>query len=125
MTVTIRPTVADDLALLTDEPLPFRIRALTAEIDGKVAGVAGISFLPNGTVVAMAELTDDMRRHKFTLHRAAVKFLADVRASGIRELVATADPCFPAAERWLRRLGFQQVDKPGADRQIWVWQCTT
>lgn len=125
MTVTIRPTIADDLPALTPEPLPFRIKAITGLIDDQIVGVGGIAYLPSGTVVAMAELTDTARKHKFTLHRAAVKFLAEVRASGIREIVATADPCFPAAERWLRRLGFQQVNRPNADRQIWVWQCTT
>jgi hypothetical protein len=42
--VTLRPTIAADLAHVIGEPLPYRIRAITAFIDDRVIGVGGIAF---------------------------------------------------------------------------------
>lgn len=119
MSVTFRPTVAADIPALTSEPLPFRIRGLTAVIDDKVVGVAGVGFMPDGVVCGFAQLTDDLRRHRVALHRAALRFLADVRASGIRELVTLADPSIERAEPWLRRLGFEPIERNG--ERIYRW----
>jgi N-acetylglutamate synthase-like GNAT family acetyltransferase len=118
--VEFRPTTADDLPHLTDQPLPFRIKAVTALIDGRVVGVGGIGFMPDGVVAATVLMTDEMRAHKFALHRMAKKFLADVAASGIRELVTLADQDIAGAENWLRHLGFRPIERNGVE--IWQWQ---
>jgi hypothetical protein len=119
--VEFRPTIASDLPHLTDKPLPFRIRAMTALIDGNVHGVGGIGFMPDGTVVGLAQMTNEMRKHKFALHRMAVKFLADLKQSGIRELVTLADTTVaPSAENWLRHLGFEPVERNGV--RVFLWQ---
>jgi N-acetylglutamate synthase-like GNAT family acetyltransferase len=118
--VEFRPTVSGDLPHLTDKPLPFRIKAITALIDGRVAGVGGIGFMPTGAVVALAQMTDELRRHKFALHRAARKFMAEVKESGIRELVTLADQDITGAENWLHHLGFEPMERNGV--RIWQWQ---
>lgn len=118
--VEFRPTIASDLEHLTDKPLPFRIKAITAVIGDRVLGVGGIGFMPDGTTVALAQMTDEMRSHKVALHRAAKRFLAEVRASGIRELVTLADQNIAGAENWLRHLGFEPVTRNGV--RIWLWQ---
>ena len=115
--VEIRPTVSSDLAQISTEPLPFRIKAMTGLVDGRVIGVAGIGYRPDGTILAFAELTEEARAHRFALHRASVKFLAGLRAQGVKRLVATADPEFAAAQRWLQRLGFVRQE----DERVWVW----
>jgi N-acetylglutamate synthase-like GNAT family acetyltransferase len=118
--VEFRPTVSADLPHLTDKLLPFRIKAITALIDGRVAGVGGIGFMPSGTVVALAQMTDELRGHRFALHRAARKFMAEVKESGIRELVTLADHDISGADNWLRHLGFEPMVRNGV--RIWVWQ---
>jgi N-acetylglutamate synthase-like GNAT family acetyltransferase len=120
MTVEFRPTTSDDLPHLTDKPLPFRIKAVTALIDDRVVGVGGIGFMPDGAVVALVQMTDEMRRHKFALHRMAKRFLAEVKASGIQELVTLADQDITGAENWLRHLGFKPIERNGV--RIWLWQ---
>jgi hypothetical protein len=120
MAVIFRPTVSGDLPHLTDKPLPFRIKAWTALIDGRVIGVGGIGFMPDGAVVALAQMTDEMRAHRFALHRAAKRFLADVKASGIQELVTLADQDITGAENWLHHLGFVPVVRNGV--RIWLWR---
>ncbi len=118
--IEVRPTVAADLPALTSEPLPFRIKALTAVQDGAIIGIGGIGFTPAGDVVAFAELTPAARTAKVTLHRTARRVLADASAAGIREIVASCEPTFEAGNRWLDRLGF----KPAGGR-LWIWTCTT
>lgn len=117
--VEIRPTIAADLPHLTSDPLPFRIKAITGLIDGRIVGVAGIGFMPNGTVVALAQLTDELRGHKFALHRAAKAFLSEVKASGIHELVTMADADIAGAENWLRHLGFERIERNGETIYRW------
>jgi RimJ/RimL family protein N-acetyltransferase len=46
--------------------------------------------------------------------------MRELRRSGIRRVVAAADPAQPAAERWLERLGFSPVEVDGTT--IYLWQ---
>lgn len=140
MTVEIRPTVAADFAEISSNPLPFRVKAMTGvlhedgpdgpDVVGRVIGIAGIGYRPDGVVFLFADLTDAARAHKFALHRAALRFLAEVRSSGFTRLVATADPQFAAAQRWLKRLGFNRLvredeqGRPVEDEKVWVLTCS-
>jgi hypothetical protein len=45
--VTLRPTILADLPHVIGEPLPYRIRAITALIDDRVIGMGGIAFPPS------------------------------------------------------------------------------
>lgn len=85
---------------------PVRCRAYAARVDGRLIGVGGIAFMPDGTRVAFTELTDEARRYPVALHKAALRTLALARELGIKRLVATTFSGHPAAERWLVRLGF-------------------
>lgn len=125
MPVTLRPTLPDDLPHVIGEPLPFRIKAITGEIDGKVIGVGGLAFLPGGTVVAWAALTDEARRAKVSLHRAGLRLMQEARAAGFKRVVASADAESPAAVRWLARLGFELIDDDTSTQDghpIFIWR---
>lgn len=115
-TMTVRPTVAADVAALGFEA-PFRFKGLTGLVGDRVVGVAGVGYQPEGGLIAFAQLTDECRAHRVTLHRAALRFLASLE---VRELVALADPKVPAATAWLERLGFKPVTRNG--EQVWLWQ---
>jgi hypothetical protein len=136
--VTLRPTIAADLSQVIGEPLPYRIRAITGIVDGRVIGIGGIAFPPAGPVIAFAQLasapsTDlrgergqegipEARRFPVAFHRAGLLVVEMIRESGVHEVVATADPDSEVAARWLTRLGFMPAVFQRIDgRLLFVW----
>lgn len=115
MRVTLRPSTADDWTQLRPETLPCRIRAITAVLDGRLLGIGGIGYRPEGTVVAFAHVSDEGRRYPVAIHRAGLAAMEMIKASGLPRIVAEAQPDNPAAERWLERLGFQKM----GDTFVW------
>lgn len=118
--IALRPAIADDLSALGGEPLPFRVRAQAVEVDGELIAVGGVGYMDDGTVIAFARLTADMRRRKVQLHKAALALLRDAHARGAKQIIARVDPSVPAAQRWLERLGFAPC--AGNDETLWVRQ---
>lgn len=108
--MTISPTTPDDVAEFGHATPPYRIRAVTGRVDGKIVGIGGIAYLPDGTVAAFLEATDEARRHAVTLNREARKALSEAAKAGHRVVVALADSSIEAAPRWLKRLGFAPVE---------------
>jgi hypothetical protein len=104
----IRPAVAADFAKFIDGPYPYRVRAITGLIGDEVVALGGIAYLPDDTHGVFLFADDKARGYPVALHKTAVGILLAAKQLGIRTLVATADPSIPAAERWLRRLGFTQ-----------------
>jgi hypothetical protein len=108
------------------EALPYRIRALTVEIDGKVMGIGGIAFPPGGPVVAFVQAAPEAKRYPVTFHRAGLAAMKMIRDAGLPKVVATtdADPAGPGV-RWLKRLGFREApahcqDVPG--KLVFYWE---
>lgn len=120
MRVTLRPSVASDIAFLTSEPLPARIQAITAEIEGRVIGIGGFSFRPDGTVIAFVQMSDEARKYPLAIHRAGLMAMDLVRKQRLPMVVAEAQPGNPAAVRWLLRLGFREIEIMG--RTAFVWE---
>ena len=54
--VILRPTVLSDLPHAIGEPLPYRIRAITALVEGRVIGLGGVAFPPRGPAIAFVQL---------------------------------------------------------------------
>ena len=119
MSVEIRPTVTADLEYFAWRN-QYRLRAWSALRDGRVIGIGGVQIMGNGTLVAFVDLTSEMRCYPLSLHRAAVRFMREAKRTGIRRIVAAADPAQPAAERWLFRLGFKLVEIDGI--KLFLWQ---
>jgi hypothetical protein len=120
MRVQFRPTVAADLAAVTTEKLPHRIQAVTAIADGRILGVGGIGFRPDGTVIAFAHFLPEFRKYPTAIHRAGREGMRLVRRSGAAVVVAEAQPGNPAAAPWLERFGFRRESVGG--RFIYVWE---
>jgi RimJ/RimL family protein N-acetyltransferase len=119
----IRPTFPSDLSAVIGEALPFRIRALTVLIDGRVVGIGGLAFPPSGPVIAFVQQSPDARKFKVAFHKAGRAAMRMIEESGVNEVVSTADEDDPVALRWLERLGFaraQQQNIPG--RVLYVWR---
>lgn len=119
MRVTLRPTIAADLPHVIGEPLPHRIRAITALAGDRVLGVGGIGFRPDGTVIAFVSMLEEGRRYPAAIHRAGLLAMKMIRESGVPRVVAEAQPDNPAAEPWLLRLGFCPVDIDGHKAYVW------
>jgi hypothetical protein len=137
--VTLRPTIPADLRHIIGEPLPYRIRAITALADERIIGMGGIAFPPDGPAIAFVQLApspgasagreadsaDDIpeaRRHPVAFHRAGLMAMEMIRTSGVAQVIATADAGSAAAVRWLKRLGFAPAERqPIAGRILFVW----
>lgn len=138
--VTLGPTIAADLAHVIGEPLPYRIRAITALIDDRVIGVGGIAFPPHGPAIAFVQLSPsprrdtagdgerttasmpEARRYPVAFHRAGLMAMEMIRKSPITQVVATADAGSEVAVRWLKRLGFRPAQRqPIAGKILFVW----
>jgi hypothetical protein len=136
--VTLRPTISADLPHVIGEPLPYRIRAITALVDGRVIGVGGIAFPPRGPAIAFVQLApmspneagaardDDgatrgvpeARRYPVAFHRAGLMAMELISASGVKRVVATGDAGSNTALRWLKRLGFRPTDNQPIDGKV-------
>jgi hypothetical protein len=146
--VTLRPTILADLAHAIGEPLPYRIRAITALVDGRVIGMGGIALPPEGPVIAFVQLVpspppptsgpssqgavgrdDDAtgsipeaKRYPVAFHRAGLMAMVLIRASKAKQVVATADADSDTAVRWLKRLGFKPADDQRIQgKLLFVW----
>jgi hypothetical protein len=127
--ITLRPTVPADLPHVIGEPLPWRIRAVTALADDRVIGLGGVAFPPGGPAIAFVQLAPapagsapEARRYPVAFHRAGLMAMAMIRASGVATVIATADPGHAAAVRWLHRLGFTPAERQDIEgRILFVW----
>jgi hypothetical protein len=139
--VTLRPTIPADLPHVIGERLPYRIRAITALVDDRVVGMGGIAFPPHGPAIAFVQLAPspsegapvcegkrtatglpEARRYPVAFHRAGLMAMEMIRASGVRQVLATADADSDAAVRWLKRLGFQPASRQRiGGKLLFVW----
>lgn len=117
--VALRPTVAADLPHVITEPLPFRIKAITAHLGDQVLGVGGLGYMPNGVVGAFVAMNDEGRKYPAAIHRAGLAAMRMIRDSGEPRVVAIADEFVPGARRWLERLGFRPVMVGNATAYVW------
>jgi hypothetical protein len=120
MRVTLRPTIPADIGHCIGEPLPHRIRAITALAGETVLGLGGVGYRPDGTVIVFAQINDEGRRYPFAIHRAGLAVMEMIRDSGLKLVVAEAQAGNPAAEPWLLRLGFRAAEIGG--RRAFVWE---
>jgi RimJ/RimL family protein N-acetyltransferase len=115
MRVTLRPTRPADLAEVTHETLPIRIRAITAVIHDpaqnreRVLGIGGIGYRADGVVICFAALNDEFRHYRVAIHRAGLAMMRMIRSAGVNEVIATADTGIAPSARYLERLGFRPV----------------
>jgi hypothetical protein len=83
------------------------------EEEGRLIGIGGLAFV-DGRVVAFSDLCASARRRKRSLHRVALRAMAEARASGHRLIHAEAGEA--TSGRWLRRLGFAHE---GGTLHVW------
>lgn len=106
--VLVRPARQADFEQI-GESVPYRTTAITGEEDGKILGIGGISWLPDGRIYLFAKLLEAKKHeHAVVLHIAATKFLKEVARAGVKHVVARPDPSFKGvACEWMYRLGLR------------------
>lgn len=107
--VELQPACPADFQEVFETVPSIRTRSVTARIDGRVVGVGGVGYVKDGSVVAFAFITDELRKNKIALHKAGLKVIADAKRDGIKRLIAQASADVPSAVRWLERYGFKPV----------------
>jgi len=118
----IRPATRKDIDQLISEPLPHRIRAFAVEENGKLLGVGGFVYQPDGTIAAFVLKAPGAEKYRVALHRAGLMAMQEAKKAGFRRVVALAEKTNPAAERWLSRLGFKQVMVE--KEKAWIWEAS-
>lgn len=117
---SLRYATEADFAGLVDLPLPYRVRAFAAEMNGEVLGVGGLAFFPGGGIAAFVHAKDEARRYKIAAHKAGLRAMAEAKALGLKRVVAMAQDDIEASARWLLRLGFKPEQAGGM--KVYVWR---
>lgn len=117
--VVLRPATRADIAALSDDSVPHRLRAWAAERDGEVLAVGGLAFHPGGSVSAFLDLAADPKTFALSLHKAGKLMMNTARDLRLKRVVATAQPDRPSAVAWLKRFGFEPLEV--GDQTVWVW----
>lgn len=117
MKASIRQATREDIMQVYPQ-LPCRMRGLVIERDGKLQAIGGLLFREDGLVVACLSFVGGAAAKDFavTLHKAGLLMMRMAKDMGLRRVVASADLNYPAAERWLARLGFEPFEGN------WLWK---
>lgn len=118
MKIELKPSCAADItALLGADRPPYRCRLMTAWHGGRILGIGGLTFMPDGSTWATLVLIEEARRYGVALIRAWRQVLRWAREAQLKTIYAKADERIPQARAFLRRLGFEPM-RAG----IWVLQ---
>lgn len=105
--LVIRPASKVDIDAFSALPNKPTTKALVGEVDGTIIGLGGLA-LRKGRYFAFCDISSqDAAPYRLHIARAAIRFLAEARAQGIRYIYATASLDEPLAPKWLARLGFR------------------
>ena len=118
----IRSATSADLDQFYGEDKPsVSMRAIVVEIDGKVAGIAGMSYHDN-QMVAFSKMDDELRKYPVTIMKAAKRFAGIMNKYG-RNVFAIASCHEKGSDRFLKRVGFSFIGETEAGRVYqWVQQ---
>lgn len=116
MNIVLRPAKAEDFAALGISQPEFRVRAITGQHGCDVVGIGGLAKLPDGAYGAFFYGPAARSVARKSLHKAGIMLMRQARELGLRRVVALADTDIAPAERWLNRLGFENING------VWVWQ---
>jgi N-acetylglutamate synthase-like GNAT family acetyltransferase len=103
-----------------------RVKGYAGIANGKVVGVGGVYYFPDGTIAASLALSESARRFPKTLLKVAKQVMKDARETGVKELVALADLSIPRAREFLLHLGFlpEFIEADGKQVEVFKWHST-
>ncbi len=104
--MNIRYATEKDLREWFDGAIPTSMRAVVVEKDGRLLGIGGIARNEDH-LQAFSRVTNELRPHKVTLGRLAVKVRALME--GLGPLWAVCDPTEPTSPNLLAWCGFEHM----------------
>lgn len=117
--VRIRAASATDVSeFLGSMPGPS-MRAIVAERQGEVLGIAGI-YRQGDNQVAFSDLSEEILRYPMAIGRATRRLGRMIEATGIPTL-AIEGPRIPTAPRLLEWAGFELIGNC-SDGKVWSWR---
>jgi N-acetylglutamate synthase-like GNAT family acetyltransferase len=120
--VRLVPTTTTHCKQFFKRPVPHRLRALTALVDDEVIGIGGMEMLPDGQTAAFLEVSEETaKKYPVALMKASRQIVKQAKDLGLRRMVALADTRRPAAERFLKRLGFEFASDEDGE-VVYLWQ---
>jgi hypothetical protein len=115
----IRSATSADLDEFYGDDRPSAsMRAIVVELDGKVAGVAGLSY-HGDQMTAFSVMHDSLKKYPVTIMKAAKRFAAIMNKHGQGALaVASIDE--DGSDRFLKHVGFTFIGVT-SDGRIYQW----
>ena len=106
MTLVVRNATRQDIEAFTGRPNNPTIRAVAADLDGKIIAISGLAIV-KGRYYLFLDIEEEARKYKMHIMRWAIRILAEAKESGVRFIFAEADTKEKKSTAWLERLGFQ------------------
>ena len=113
----VRPATREDFLAIYGFPPARTIRAFTAELDGKPAGIGGIATGAGQPTVLFSHMTDALKPHRRFIVKAA-RFLSEMGRQN--HAVAVADPEMRLSAKLLSRIGAQHVASE-REGEVYKW----
>jgi hypothetical protein len=104
--VTYRPATFADIKHFARDQMSFTMRAWVLEENDKLIGLVGFAVVSDRWY-AFFDITDELRKHKTFMVRAAKKLMQAAKDQGIKYLYCDIDWCEPTAFNLVTYLGFE------------------
>ena len=114
-------TAADFRAFLGREPPPIWTGLVAEDEAGEIVAAGAVIWDEYGR--AWGSYSTRQPLLAVTMHRAARRMLAALKAVEEPALYTFCSQSIPGAEKWLRRLGFEPAPKLTTDPEHPVWVC--
>lgn len=117
-------TPADYRALHGEATQPFTRYGYALAIDDVPVALGCLRYDRSRHLVASVDMTDEARKHPFTLHRWAKCGLRAAERLGVRSFLVTADRTIPRSDAWISRLGLRAIGETEIGT-VYLWQAST
>lgn len=116
----IRPARARDILRFSRFTIPQFV-GWVGEEDGKFLGASVVVWRTPEMPILCLEITPELRRRRMLLHRFARQFI-DTVAKQLEVLYTMESPEEPTANRWLKRLGFEDTGERLNGERLYRWR---
>ena len=113
----LRNATVDDYEAFYGERPKHSIRALVAELDGKVVGIGGILY--STPILAFSEMREELRGYPLFIMKSAKK-LAKMMDKYGQYAIAVACPNEKNSQKLLEHLGFTKISSTD-EQEVYQW----
>ena len=115
--ITLRPATVEDVAQFYGGASLYSVRAIAAELEGKIVGIGGV-YRVGKQMIVFTEMKPEMLSYKKDIIRASRLVLAIIEKYSI--VSAYIAPEIPTAESFGKHFGFEEHGKSIEGRRVSV-----